>query len=107
MTDALQPFTLLALTPAKVGHNGYTRAQRYRDFQAVFFGDASPEQKERVLFQILAESDTMGDPVGLDPYDTYRRLGRREVGINLLALLTTPPPPDDQFVPTTENTTNG
>lgn len=104
MTDPLQPLTLLALAPAKVGYGGYTRADRYRDFQAVFFGDARPEQKERVLFQILAESDTMGDPVGSDPYDTYRRLGRREVGINLLAILTTPPPPDDHLTPTTEST---
>lgn len=107
MTDALSPLTLLALAPAKVGHGGYTRADRYRDFHAVFFGDALPEQKERVLFQILAESDVMGDPVGLDPHDTYRRLGRREVGVNLLAILTAPPPPDDLLAPTTENAAHG
>ena len=107
MTDAPQPVTLLALPPTKVGYDGYTRVDRYRDFQAVFFGDASATQKERVLFQILEESAIMGDPVGSDPHDTYRRLGRREVGVNLLAILTTPPPPDDQFVATTESTRNG
>ena len=107
MTDAPQPLTLLALAPAKVGYAGYTRADRYRDFQAVFFGEAETLQKERVLFQILAESDTMGDPVGSDLYDTYRRLGRREVGLNVLAILTTPPPPGDQNVPMTENEDNG
>lgn len=107
MTDAPQPVTLLALAPARVGYDGYTRIERYRDFQAVFFGEATALQKERVLYQILAESDTMGDPVGVDPYDTYRRLGRREVGVNLLAILTSPPPPDDQFAPTTESKTDG
>jgi len=107
MSDDAQAL-IFSLAPARVGYGGYTKADRYRDFRAVFFGEASAIQKERVLYQILAESDIMGDPIGPDTHDTYRRLGRREVGVNLLAILTNEPQPDN-LVPTTEaeNTTNG
>ena len=87
MSDDAQAL-IFSLAPARVGIGGYTKADRYRDFRAVFFGEASAIQKERVLYQILAESDIMGDPIGPDTHDTYRRLGRREVGVNLLAILT-------------------
>lgn len=97
---------LIPLLPATVGRNGYTATDRYRDFRAVFFGDATPEQKERVLFQILALAEVHGYLIGQDTHDTYRLLGRREVGMDILTFLTHDPD-TKQFVPTTENTTNG
>lgn len=81
----------LQLTPACPGRDGYTHMDRYRDFRAVFFGDATPEQKEKVLFQILSLSGLHLHFEGKDPYDTYRMLGRREVGLDLLNWLTHEP----------------
>ena len=93
---------MIPLAPAKVGVNGYTQARRYQDFRAVFFGEADQDQKERVLYQIFAVAELHGYLVGRDPYDTYRLLGRREVGMEILSWLTMEPK-SGQFSPTTES----
>lgn len=86
---------MMPLTPAVVGIDGYGRTQRYADFRAVFFGDtrASAAQKERVLFQLLAECGIhhhIDDVQNVN--QTYKRLGKREVGLTLMAWLTEEPP---------------
>lgn len=90
---------MLPLSPAAVGLGGYTRMDRYADFRAVFFtGNATDTQRERVLFQILAECGVNSYLYGQDAHDTYRMLGKREIGLTLMEWLTTEPGPEPAAV---------
>jgi len=82
---------MIPLLAARVHQNGYLPMDRYRDFRAVFFGEATADQKERVLFQIFAAAGLHHSLLGLDTHDTYRLLGRREVGMEILGFLTREP----------------
>jgi hypothetical protein len=97
---------MIPLLPAQVGQGNYTAMDRYRDFRAVFFGDASAEQKEKVLFQILAACELHGIPMqDENTHETSRWMGRRDVGMAVLRYLTSEPQ-TNQFVPTTESMDN-
>lgn len=84
-----------ALRPVKVGRNGYSRIDRYRDFKATF----STESGKRVLAQII---DLCEGPVPTESdIENHAKLaGRammRRVGA-LISAWTSVPPPED--VPT-------
>jgi hypothetical protein len=75
----------------------YTREDRARDFRAVFFGESTPQQGRRVLWQLL-EWCRLFRPVSApgDPYETYRRDGERNIGLKLFMVLNAEPePPED------------
>ncbi|MGF1593962.1 MAG: hypothetical protein ACFCUW_11815 [Kiloniellaceae bacterium] len=75
----------------------YTAVDRYRDFRAVFFGQSTPEQGKRVLWQIL-EWCRLFRPVSApgDPHETYRRDGERNIGLKIFMTLNAEPDePDD------------
>ena len=42
-----------ALPRVQPGYGGYTEQQRFADFRAVFYGESSPEQGQRVYQQII------------------------------------------------------
>lgn len=70
----------------------YTALDRCRDFRAVFFGDSSPQQGKRVLWQIL-EWARLFRPVATpgDPHETYRRDGERNIGLKIFMTLNAEP----------------
>ncbi|MEQ8356726.1 MAG: hypothetical protein RH942_14380 [Kiloniellaceae bacterium] len=80
-----------ALRRASLGRR-YTRADRYRDFRAVFFGESTPLQGKRVLWQIL-EWCRLFRPVSApgDPHETYRRDGERNIGLKIFMTLNAEP----------------
>lgn len=93
---------LFPLAPAAVGEH-YPPSQRTQDFRAVFFGEATPLQKERVLFQILQ----LGRPVSrfegvTDTNRTFFELGRREVAVQIMEIINYQPP-EDKPPATTQN----
>ena len=95
-TDEVDPRTLmLPLSPARPGFAGYTEMDRYRDYRAVFFtGDATDLQRERVLYQIMAlagVAQPIDDGPSPDPRRAYRALGRRDVGLDIMKILTIEP----------------
>lgn len=80
-----------ALTPVRTGRNGYTRKDRYRDFNRVFHG--TPEG-QRVLAQII---DFCEGPVTTEAELSNHALlaGRamsRRIGLTISAWATVPPP---------------
>lgn len=93
MTD----LPVLQLMPARVGLNGYTPADRYHDFNAVFCGAtaATEAQKARCLYQLLDECGhndaTLAD--AQNPYITYMRCARWEIAQTLLTWITSEPAP--------------
>ncbi|GAB4377358.1 MAG: hypothetical protein Kow00114_41630 [Kiloniellaceae bacterium] len=70
----------------------YTAVDRYRDFRAVFFGESTPQQGKRVLWQIL-EWCRLFRPVSApgDPHETYRRDGERNIGLKIFMTLNAEP----------------
>jgi hypothetical protein len=70
----------------------YTAVDRYRDFRAVFFGESTPQQGKRVLWQLL-EWCRLFRPVSAvgDPYETYRRDGERNIGLKVFMTLNAEP----------------
>lgn len=56
--DEIREF-LESLTAVQVGVNGYTLEQRSKDFMATFSGVATPEQADRVLYQIGAMANAI------------------------------------------------
>ena len=83
---------MLPLTPARVGANKYTASDRYRDFRAVLVdGNATPVQRERVLFQIFSLTGLHAPIYAATDAETYRQLGRRDVGLDLMQWLSMPP----------------
>ncbi len=76
-----------ALRRAALGQR-YTGIDRYRDFRAVFFGESTPQQGKRVLWQIL-EWCRLFRPVSApgDPHETYRRDGERNIGLKIFMTL--------------------
>lgn len=87
-----------ALRRAKLGGRD-TALERYRDFRAVFLGDSTALQGQRVLWQILAWCRIFR-PVSVpgDPHETYRRDGERNIGLRIFMTLNAEPPaaPEDQ-----------
>lgn len=85
-----------ALVKARLGDR-YGEADRYRDFRAVFLGQSSPEQGNRVLWQIL-EWTRMYQRVAApgDPHETYFRDGERNVGLRILVTLNVEPGQTDR-----------
>lgn len=87
-----------ALRAAKLGE-GYGARERYSDFRAVFFGDSTPQQGQRVLWQILTwcRLFRVVSAPG-DPYETYRRDGERNIGLRIFMALNAEPPaaPEEQ-----------
>lgn len=87
-----------ALRRASLGER-YTTIDRYRDFRAVFFGESTPQQGKRVLWQIL-EWCRLFRPVSApgDPHETYRRDGERNIGLKIFMTLNAEPdePEDSQ-----------
>ena len=79
------------LRRASVGPD-YSAVDRYRDFRAVFFGESTPEQGRRVLWQIL-EWSRLFRPVSApgDPHETYRRDGERNIGLKVFMTLNAEP----------------
>lgn len=86
--DRLEFFEELGpFSPAK---GNYTRADRYRDFRAVFYGEGTPEQGKRVLWQLMEETRLFRTPIAPgDANLTYARIGKQEIGRWLLSVLTT------------------
>jgi len=80
-----------ALRRAALGER-YTAVERYRDFRAVFFGESTPQQGKRVLWQIL-EWCRLFRPVSVpgDPHETYRRDGERNIGLKIFMILNAEP----------------
>lgn len=80
-----------ALRRASLGER-YTAVDRYRDFRAVFFGESTPQQGRRVLWQIL-EWCRLFRPVSApgDPHETYRRDGERNIGLKIFMTLNAEP----------------
>lgn len=80
-----------ALRRASLGER-YTAQDRYRDFRAVFFGQSTPEQGKRVLWQILCWC-RLFRPVSApgDPHETYRRDGERNIGLKIVMTLNAEP----------------
>lgn len=80
-----------ALRRASLGER-YTTIDRYRDFRAVFFGESTPQQGKRVLWQIL-EWCRLFRPVSTpgDPHETYRRDGERNIGLKIFMTLNAEP----------------
>lgn len=80
-----------ALRRASLGER-YTAVDRYRDFRAVFFGESTPQQGKRVLWQIL-EWCRLFRPVSApgDPHETYRRDGERNIGLKIFMTLNAEP----------------
>jgi len=75
----------------------YRPQDRARDFRAVFFGDSTPQQGRRVLWQLL-EWCRLFRPVSVpgDPHETYRRDGERNIGLKLFMVRNAEPgPPED------------
>lgn len=69
----------------------YTKTDRYRDFRRVFMeGGASAEQCKSVLWQIFEQTRMFATPIQEgDPYLTYSRIGKQEIGRWLLDVMTT------------------
>ncbi|MEO3429728.1 hypothetical protein AAFN88_12760 [Pelagibius sp. CAU 1746] len=88
-----------ALRKVSLGQR-YTAIDRYRDFRAVFFGESTPQQGKRVLWQIL-EWCRLFRPVSApgDPHETYRRDGERNIGLRIFMALNAEP---DEPVPPQE-----
>lgn len=89
----------LGLPATRVGQNGYTRWDRYRDFRAVFLDvePASVPQKAAVLFQLLDEfgiGHSVSDVENVN--ETFRRIGYCEAGLILMAWLTEEPRDEPQ-----------
>jgi hypothetical protein len=82
-----------ALRRAKLGGR-YSAVDRTRDFRAVFFGSSTPQQGQRVLWQIL-EWCRLFRPVSApgDPHETYRRDGERNIGLKIFMTLNAEPGP--------------
>ena len=80
-----------ALRRASLGER-YTAIDRYRDFRAVFFGESTPQQGKRVLWQIL-EWCRLFRPVSApgDSHETYRRDGERNIGLKIFMTLNAEP----------------
>jgi hypothetical protein len=85
-----------SLIKARLGER-YGEPDRYRDFRAVFLGHSTPEQGNRVLWQIF-EWTRMYQRVAApgDPHETYFRDGERNIGLRILVTLTAPPARDDE-----------
>jgi hypothetical protein len=79
---------LFPLVPAHVDNQTYTRRDQTMDFRAVFFGEASAIQKERVLYQIMALCRPVARYEGVtDTNKVFFELGRREVAVQLMEIL--------------------
>lgn len=80
-----------ALRRSSLGER-YSAQDRYRDFRAVFFGQSTPEQGKRVLWQILCWC-RLFRPVSApgDPHETYRRDGERNIGLKIFMTLNAEP----------------
>jgi len=88
--------TVVPLYPAAVGVNDYTVHHRYAEFRKVLIhGEATPEQCQRVLYQIL-DLCRINVPIAdlNNPHATYLAAGRQEVGLILLRWLTQEPEHD-------------
>ena len=86
----------------------YTAVDRYRDFRAVFFGESTPQQGKRVLWQIL-EWCRLFRPVSApgDPHETYRRDGERNIGLKIFMTLNAEPGPPEPGGKTTSSSDKG
>lgn len=83
-----------ALRPVRVGRQNYTRTDRYRDFNRVFFGTA---EGRRVLSQIV---DACEGPQLLETELTNHallaaRAWTRRIGALISAWASVPPPKDE------------
>jgi hypothetical protein len=79
------------LLRARLGES-YGAVERYKDFRAVFLGDSTPEQGNRVLWQIF-EWTRMYQRVAApgDAHETYFRDGERNIGLRILVALNLEP----------------
>lgn len=85
----------------------YGKADRYIDFRRVFMdGGASSDQCKRVLWQIFEQTRMFASPISEgDPYLTYARVGKQELGRWLLSVMTTQHDPGE--APTKSQNTVG
>lgn len=83
-----------ALRPVRVGRQNYTRTDRFRDFNRVFFG--TPEGR-RVLSQIVdaCEGPPLTEPELNNHALLAARAWTRRVGALISAWASVPPPKDD------------
>jgi len=83
------------LMRAKIGE-GYGAVERYKDFRAVFLGDSTAAQGNRVLWQIF-EWCRMYQRVAApgDAHETYFRDGERNIGLRILVALNHEPEAHD------------
>lgn len=105
----LDPRALMVpMRPTKVGFGKYTTEDRFHDFRAVLCdGTATPDQCERVLFQILEMTgvhDAYEQP-DMNNDRLNRLVGRRSIGLELLAYLTVTK--QGVVSPTTQHTDGG
>ena len=78
----------------------YTEVDRYRDFKSVF----EAPRADRVLAEILREAGLLASiydhsatgPVAPDRDEIQRRLGKRELALWLVGVLTSEPPPHEE-----------
>ena len=89
----LQAF-FASLSPAKPGRNGYTKADRYRDFRAVF----ATESGRRVLAQLIdhCEGLPIVEKEVSDTHLTAYRMGQREPGLWIVRVLNAEPLPTER-----------
>lgn len=92
----LRAFVIPILDPAPFDP-GYGEADLYRDLRAVLLPGSPPDdlQKKRVLSWLLAQCE-LGEYVAdtKDVNATFKRLGKQEVGLDLLKAMTTEPEPE-------------
>ncbi len=65
-----------ALPRVQPGYGGYTEMQRYADFRAVFYGNSTPEQGQRVYQQIIDHCE--GPEPSRAEVDSHAALASRE-----------------------------
>lgn len=74
-----------ALPRVQPGHGGYTHMARYADFRAVFYGNSTREQGQRVFQQIM--DLCQGNPPSSREIDSHAllasRAGAQAVGMRI------------------------
>ena len=73
---------------AAVQGSGRTRADKYKEFRAVFLGS---DQGKRVLHDILSEGHMYRSSMRADPYQTFFREGERNMALKILTTIMAEP----------------
>ena len=71
----------------------WTEMDRYRDFRAVFLGESTPEQGQRVLHEIAAWGHQWRTSMDPDPYQVHFNEGERSLLLKIVAAIENEPVP--------------